>query len=69
MDFERSFSTSLVVVLSIFVAFFREKISLALIFTALLLSLGISTLVATAPPDVNPLTLLGTLLWQATRQK
>lgn len=69
MDFERSFSTSLVVVLTVFVSFFREKISLALIFAALLLSLAISTLVATAPPDVNPLTLLGSLLWQATKPK
>lgn len=64
MDFEQSFASSLVVILVAFVYCFRDRINTALVGVAVLLALAVSTLNGSTPPDVNPLTILGSVLWQ-----
>lgn len=64
MDFPEVFASVLVVVLPVFVYLFREKISVALVFVAVLLSLAIATLSGQQPPNINPLSVIATLTWQ-----
>jgi hypothetical protein len=64
MDFPEVFATSLVVILPAFLFHFKEKISFVLVFVAILLALAITTLTGAKPPSINPLSVIGTVLWQ-----
>ncbi len=64
MEFPEVFATALVIVLPTFVLFFREKINLALVLVAVIVSLALATLTGKQPPNINPLSVLAGVVWQ-----
>lgn len=64
MEFPEVFATALVIVLPTFVHIFRERINVALVFVAILISLALATLSGKQPPNINPLSIVAGVVWQ-----